>query len=428
MFYVRMSGQIRGPFDLNQLRSLRERGRLQPFLEISTDRVHWVEASSRPDLFPATQPANAMPVPGGAASPTGEAWYFANAQGGKEGPVSREQLQAMMDAGTVTTNTLVWRAGMPSWAAAGSPEAGVSLPMGYGYSMQYGQRKKSRGPLLFIGGAVGTLLLGGLIVFGIWFFAIRGKAVSDWRDEKTITSSVGLVVRGVDDQTSDELPLEIPANTGSCFAITADGYLITNKHVIEMGLKNIEAYRARNPNKIHTGTWVFFGEEKHKAKVIHVSDNFDMAILKIERSGGPFFKLSTSEDISRGSKVMAYGFPALAGVEIGDQEKMTKMVKDKTVYRNVRNYFKDRDFQYTLTDGTVSRVFAEDGSHRKWVQHNAPISGGNSGGPLLTENGIVVGINTIGVKAEAAQGIFMALSMQQLRKEIEKHVPGVQWD
>jgi serine protease Do len=60
-----------------------------------------------------------------------------------------------------------------------------------------------------------------------------------------------------------------------------------------------------------------------------------------------------------------------------------------------------------------------------WVQHDASINPGNSGGPLLNEQGLAVGINTIGIK-EAA-GTFYSLSLPQLRKEIEGHVRGAAW-
>ena len=76
------------------------------------------------------------------------------------------------------------------------------------------------------------------------------------------------------------------------------------------------------------------------------------------------------------------------------------------------------------TAGGVSRVTSEEGD-RRWVQHDATINPGNSGGPLLTEDGAVVGINTLLV--EGARGTYYSLAMPQLREELGRHVPDVTW-
>ena len=55
-----------------------------------------------------------------------------------------------------------------------------------------------------------------------------------------------------------------------------------------------------------------------------------------------------------------------------------------------------------------------------------PIHPGNSGGPLINESGTVLGINTL--VSESAQSVNFAVSMPQLRKELEKHIRGLQWD
>jgi serine protease Do len=76
------------------------------------------------------------------------------------------------------------------------------------------------------------------------------------------------------------------------------------------------------------------------------------------------------------------------------------------------------------TDGAVSRVITEE-KGRRWVQHTAAVNPGNSGGPLVAEDGTVLGINTL--RAVGAEGIFFALTPPQMRREIEEHVPGTVW-
>ncbi len=61
----------------------------------------------------------------------------------------------------------------------------------------------------------------------------------------------------------------------------------------------------------------------------------------------------------------------------------------------------------------------------RWLQHNADINPGNSGGPLVTADGLVCGINTSMIRN--ANGVFTALAIPQLRREIEAHVPDSAW-
>jgi len=92
----------------------------------------------------------------------------------------------------------------------------------------------------------------------------------------------------------------------------------------------------------------------------------------------------------------------------------------------VEDAFKASDFDYVATNGTVSRIRRDEGGPM-WVQHNAQINHGNSGGPLLSEDGVVVGVNTLSVTEDGAQGIFYALATPQLRREIDAAAPGVAW-
>jgi serine protease Do len=96
-----------------------------------------------------------------------------------------------------------------------------------------------------------------------------------------------------------------------------------------------------------------------------------------------------------------------------------------SVRRNVEDWFQRRDFEYVRTDGTVSRVVSEE-QGRSWLQHTAAVNPGNSGGPLVAENGTVVGINT--QRPLGSQGIFYALTLQQLKQEINEHVRRPAWE
>ncbi|HEY8505056.1 MAG TPA: S1C family serine protease, partial [Gemmataceae bacterium] len=119
----------------------------------------------------------------------------------------------------------------------------------------------------------------------------------------------------------------------------------------------------------------------------------------------------------------ACGFPGAAREPISEEEKLKELLA--ATAPKVESQFKDRDFDFVITSGVVSRVTTEE-KDRRWVQHDASINPGNSGGPLVDESGRVVGINTLAIRD--AQGIFYALALPQLRGEIEARVPGASWE
>lgn len=141
------------------------------------------------------------------------------------------------------------------------------------------------------------------------------------------------------------------AGTGSGFIIDKNGLAVTNNHVV-VGAGLIQVYVA--------------GEEKPRnAKVLGVSECSDLAVIDID--GDTLPTLSWYEgDVAPGLEIYAAGFPL-------------------------------SDPEYTLTRGIVSKgdTIGDTGwaSVDHVIEHDAAIQPGNSGGPLVTEAGEVVGIN-----------------------------------
>ena len=135
--------------------------------------------------------------------------------------------------------------------------------------------------------------------------------------------------------------------TGTGFFIATGGYLITNHHVIEDATDfAIRDYKGR-----------FF-----KATVIARDANRDLALLKVN-AAFPALSIANSESVSKGQRVLAVGYP-----QISIQGNESK-----------------------ITDGIISS-FSGVKNDDNWFQISVPIQGGNSGGPLITENGGVVGV------------------------------------
>jgi serine protease Do len=138
---------------------------------------------------------------------------------------------------------------------------------------------------------------------------------------------------------------------GSGFIISADGYVITNAHVVKGQPAVVTLIMADGKTEIPADV-VGFGK-----------DGLDLALLKINRPSTrfPTVALGRLKSVNVGDSTYAIGTPL------------------------------DEDFKNTFTAGIVSAL-RESG---KFIQHNAAINKGNSGGPLLNDKGEVIGVNTL---------------------------------
>ena len=167
---------------------------------------------------------------------------------------------------------------------------------------------------------------------------------------------------------------------GSGFIVSPDGYIVTNNHVIENATKVEVHYGAdENGNGGRTVT----------AKIIGRDPNTDLALLKIDTDRElPSVPLGDSDRIRKGDWAIAIGHPFT--------------------------------FENTLTVGVISAkgrnigISAETRSFENFIQTDAAINFGNSGGPLLNINGEVIGINTA-IRGGGAQGIGFATPVNTVK-------------
>ena len=138
---------------------------------------------------------------------------------------------------------------------------------------------------------------------------------------------------------------------GSGFIISADGFVLTNHHVID-GASEVIVHLA--------------DRRELKAKVVGSDPNSDIAVLKIEAQNLPVLQLSDSRNLKPGQWVVAIGSPF--------------------------------GFDHSVTAGVVSGLGrpSMDNAQRyvPFIQTDVAINRGNSGGPLLNTSGEVVGINS----------------------------------
>jgi S1-C subfamily serine protease len=154
--------------------------------------------------------------------------------------------------------------------------------------------------------------------------------------------------------------------SGSGFFVGSTGLLLTNAHVVE-GSSRIA---------IHTTSG-----ESFLATPVRISTERDLALLKVSVTPQIALRLGSSSSVSVGTDVVAIGNPL--------------------------------GLQGTVTKGIVSAIRKFDGM--TFLQIDAAINAGNSGGPLLTEAGEVIGINTWKVKAEGVELLGFAIAIDDAK-------------
>jgi len=160
---------------------------------------------------------------------------------------------------------------------------------------------------------------------------------------------------------------QVPRGLGSGFIVSADGYVMTNHHVVE-GSEQI--------------TVTLADKREFNAKLIGSDQRTDVALLKIEASSLPAVRIGDPNRLRVGEWVIAIGSPF--GLES------------------------------TVTAGIVSAKARETGEFLPFIQTDVAVNPGNSGGPLINMRGEVVGINSqIFTTSGAFAGISFAIPIDE---------------
>ncbi len=155
---------------------------------------------------------------------------------------------------------------------------------------------------------------------------------------------------------------------GSGFIVTEDGYIVTNQHVV-----------TSNPTQI---TVSLKDGRSLEASVVWSDENLDLAVIKIDANNLPVATLGDSDNLSVGEMAIAIGNPL------------------------------GLTFERTVTSGIVSGLnrsiaISQGSIAEDLIQTDASINSGNSGGPLLDNQGTVIGINT--AKVDSGEGMGFAI-------------------
>lgn len=194
----------------------------------------------------------------------------------------------------------------------------------------------------------GKVLLSLLIVAAVLFASVFSAVAIGFEAEK-IYESVFVIYSGT--------------SLGSGFAV-GENCIVTNAHVIE------------DPRDITVST---YGGDRYRAYVCGIDTQADIAVLAVENVSFPYLQIADLSEMKTGDDIYAIGAP--------------------------------EGMAYTLTKGGISakeRIIRQ----QTYIQIDAPINHGNSGGPLLNDNGQVLGMNTL--KMSNAEGIGLAIPIVRI--------------
>jgi len=244
--------------------------------------------------------------------------------------------------------------------------------------------------------------------------------------------------------------IKTPWGSGSGFFVSANGYIVTNRHVVEVdaaqrkalkddvdkmaaelerdqrnrevlerqlasirdpgvrrqveeslqrGQEAREKYSALRQQKIEQlqrieqSSWsadikvILIDGSELPVQTLKMSDHTDLALLSVDCYNAPFIRpVSDSRHLGQGQKVYSIGNPM--------------------------------GLRHTVTSGIISGYREHKG--RKFIQTDAPINPGNSGGPLIDEQGGLIGINTMVLRD--AQGIGFAVPFQEVKTEFGQYL------
>lgn len=163
----------------------------------------------------------------------------------------------------------------------------------------------------------------------------------------------------------EEILKRMDLGSGTGFVVRDDGYIVTNNHVVQ------------DAGKIEVS---FQNGKSYEANVVGTDSFSDLAVLKIDGKNLPTLDFGNSSKVRPGEFSIAIGSPM--------------------------------GFKHTVTFGIISAVgrdVRDINGNINFIQTDAAINRGNSGGPLINMKGEVIGVNTAIITKQAAQNIGFAI-------------------
>ncbi|MEO7277064.1 MAG: Do family serine endopeptidase [Sphingomicrobium sp.] len=189
------------------------------------------------------------------------------------------------------------------------------------------------------------------------------------------------------DQGQGQARTREAGSLGSGFIISPDGYVVTNNHLVQ---------GANGTGTVDSVTVITTDRREYPARIVGRDETSDLALLKIEGRGLPFVMWGDSTKARVGDWVLAIGNPyGLGG---------------------------------SVTAGIISalhRGITGNGAYDRYIQTDAAINMGNSGGPMFDLNGNVIGINSALISPTGASvGIGLSIPAEAAKPVIDSLMHG----
>jgi S1-C subfamily serine protease len=208
----------------------------------------------------------------------------------------------------------------------------------------------------------------------------KGKVEErEFKDPSSVQPTKDTVVREtarnpIEYVTNCTFTIRGPKRIGSGFLISSGGYALTCKHVVE-DVPNLTA--------------LLNDQQEAQLNVIFTSTKYDLALVQVMAPKKmPYLTIRDAEGLAPGDRLFAVG--ASAGL------------------------------QSTVTDGVFTAFRAIESAKGNFIQFSAPLNPGNSGGPLVDESGMVVGVVSLKFLSQQGMpvsGVGFAVPSAQIKEE-----------
>lgn len=172
--------------------------------------------------------------------------------------------------------------------------------------------------------------------------------------------------------------------SGSGIIISEDGYILTNNHAVSSSSSD-SFYQITEATQINV--YLYNDSTAYPATIVGQDELTDIAVIKIDKTGLTPAELGDSDTVQVGAFAMAVGNPL--------------------------------GMQSSITCGNISAINREltdsDGKTGTYIQTDAAINSGNSGGALVNSKGEVIGINTLKLSATGVEGMGFAIPINSVK-------------
>jgi hypothetical protein len=188
--------------------------------------------------------------------------------------------------------------------------------------------------------------------------------------------------------------------SGSAFCVHEAGLFVTNRHVLLTPHPRSSSEDARQIPLVKSVTLVLrpgeTDQQEVKAQVLRVSDDLDLALLRVEGAERTFspLALGTVDGLVETAEVMAFGFPFGKALAV-----------DRGSYPSI-----------SVNSGRITSLRRKDGALNQ-IQLDAVLNPGNSGGPVLDTRGEVIGVVVSGI---LGMGVNFAIPVSHLRQFLSR--------